>query len=196
MTKQSSRPPAHFERLYRANSDPWNFKTSGYEQQKYQATLAALGDRRFPKALEVGCSIGVLTRRLAGRCDKLIGVDFVAAAVAKARARCAPMPGVSIELMQIPRQWPQGRFNLILFSEILYFLDEADLRETCAHTLSSLEPGGLVLLVNYTGLTDDPISGDEAASLFMTATAPHLRAVSQSREAHYRLDLLACDPSA
>jgi cyclopropane fatty-acyl-phospholipid synthase-like methyltransferase len=189
--REASRPAAHFERLYRADPDPWNFKTSAYEQQKYEATLGALGTRRFQMALEVGCSIGVLTRRLAGRCDKLIGVDFVAAAVAMARARCAPLPGVSIQQMQIPQQWPEGRFDLILFSEVLYFLDEYDLRETCAHTIRSLQPGGQVLLVNYTGLTDDPISGDQAASLFMTATAPALQPILQSREAHYRLDLLA-----
>lgn len=128
---RQSRTPEHFERLYRDSLDPWNLETSPYEQQKYQATLAALGDRRFSSALEVGCSIGVLTRRLAGRCDQLIGVDFVAAAVAKARARCASLPGVSIQQMQVPQQWPEGRFDLILFSEVLYFLDEYDLRETC-----------------------------------------------------------------
>ena len=93
-----------------------------------------LGTRRFHRALEVGCSIGVLTERLAGRCDQVVGVDFVAAAVASARARCAPYPGLSIEQMQVPQQWPEGRFDLILFSEVLYFLNESDLTEICAHT--------------------------------------------------------------
>jgi predicted TPR repeat methyltransferase len=188
---RQSRTPEHFERLYRDSLDPWNFETSPYEEQKYQATLAALGDRRFSSALEVGCSIGVLTRRLAGRCDQLTGVDFVATAVAKARARCASLPGVSIQQMQVPQQWPEGRFDLILFSEVLYFLDEDDLREICGHTLHSLLPGGLVLLVNYTGVTDDPNSGDDAASIFIQASSPELRPIMQSREAHYRLDLLS-----
>jgi cyclopropane fatty-acyl-phospholipid synthase-like methyltransferase len=92
--KEMSRPSQHFERLYRANPDPWNFTTSAYEQHKYEATLAVLGTKRFQMALEVGCSIGVLTARLASRCDKVIGVDFAPSAVAAARARCAPYPGV------------------------------------------------------------------------------------------------------
>ena len=192
MNKQSRRVD-HFERLYQDNPDPWNFKTSAYEHQKYEATLSALGTRRFEMALEVGCSIGILTRRLASRCDRLLGVDFVPAAVAMARSRCAPLPGVSIEQMQIPQQWPEGKFDLILFSEVLYFLDEEDLRETCDHTLRSLLPGGLVLLVNYTGKTDDPIDGDEAASVFIKATFPDLRPILQSRDSLYRLDLLAGD---
>ncbi|HXP09694.1 MAG TPA: SAM-dependent methyltransferase [Acidobacteriaceae bacterium] len=192
MNKQSRRVD-HFERLYQDNPDPWNFKTSAYEHQKYEATLSALGTRRFEMALEVGCSIGILTRRLASRCDRLLGVDFVPAAVAMARSRCAPLPGVSIEQMQIPQQWPEGKFDLILFSEVLYFLDEEDLRETCDHTLRSLLPGGLVLLVNYTGKTDDPINGDEAASVFIKASFPDLRPILQSRDSLYRLDLLAGD---
>ena len=192
MNKQSRRAD-HFERLYQDNPDPWNFKTSAYEHQKYEATLSALGTRRFEMAVEVGCSIGILTRRLASRCDRLLGVDFVPAAVAMARSRCAPLPGVSIEQMQIPQQWPEGKFDLILFSEVLYFLDEEDLRETCEHTLRSLLPGGLVLLVNYTGKTDDPINGDDAASLFIKASFPDLRPIQQNRESLYRLDLLAGD---
>ena len=132
---KTSRPAKHFERLYRANPDPWGLGTSLYEQQKYAATLAALGTRHFQSALEVGCSIGILTSRLASRCDQLVALDFAPSAVKAARARCAPYPGVRIEQMQVPRQWPEGSFDLILFSEVLYFLDESDLLETCALAL-------------------------------------------------------------
>ena len=180
----------HFEALYRSNPDPWNFTTSSYEQQKYAATLSALGTRRFQMALEVGCSIGVLTERLAGRCDQLVGVDFAPSAVAAARARCAPYPNIRIEQMQVPQQWPVGQFDLILFSEVLYFLSENDLMETCAYAGRSILPGGRVLLVNYTGVTDDPGSGDTAASFFINATARDLQPILQRREPHYRLDLL------
>ena len=189
MTK-TSRPAKHFERLYRANPDPWDLGTSLYEQQKYAATLSVLGTRHFQSALEVGCSIGILTSRLASRCDRLLGLDFAPSAVTAARARCAPYPGVRIEQMQVPRQWPEGSFDLILFSEVLYFLDENDLMDTCAHALGSLLPGGQVLLVNYTEETDDPLSGDTAASVFIQAAAPTLRPIYQTRKPHYRLDLL------
>jgi SAM-dependent methyltransferase len=190
MSKRS-RGVQHFERLYCGNPDPWSFTTSHYEQQKYEATLSALGTRRFQMALEVGCSIGVLTSRLAARCDKLMGVDFAPSAVAAARGRCARLPGVRIEQMQVPRQWPGGSFDLILFSEVLYFLGESDLMETCAEALRSLLPDGLILLVNYTGETDDPLDGDTAALSFIEAAAPTLQVVLERREPHYRLDLLA-----
>lgn len=185
-----SRQAPHFEKLYRTNPDPWNFTTSAYEQQKYEATLAVLGISRFRSALEVGCSIGVLTERLGGRCDNVLGLDFVSAALAMARARCAPYPGVRIQQMQVPQQWPEGHFDLILFSEVLYFLNQGDLTKICAHAKRSILPGGLVLLVNYTGVTDDPSSGDSAATFFINGTAPMLQPVLQKRAPHYRLDLL------
>ena len=50
---------AYFEALYAADEDPWDFTTSAYERAKYDRTVAALGDRRFARGLEVGCSIGV-----------------------------------------------------------------------------------------------------------------------------------------
>jgi 2-polyprenyl-3-methyl-5-hydroxy-6-metoxy-1,4-benzoquinol methylase len=185
-----SRQATHFEALYRANPDPWNFTESAYEQRKYEATLSALGSQRFQMALEVGCSIGVLTERLSSRCDQIIGLDFAPSAVAAARARCAPYPNIRIEQMQVPQQWPVGQFDLILFSEVLYFLNESDLKEACARTRHSILPNGLVLLVNYTGVIDDPGTGDTAASFFIKVTAPDLQPLLQSREPHYRLDLL------
>jgi 2-polyprenyl-3-methyl-5-hydroxy-6-metoxy-1,4-benzoquinol methylase len=189
--KSSSREPRHFEQLYRANPDPWSFTTSAYEQQKYAATLEVLGTRRFTRALEVGCSIGVLTERLAATCEQVIGVDFAPSAIAAARERCAPYPAVRIEQMQVPREWPEGQFDLILFSELLYFLDESDLSAICARTTHSIVPDGRVLLVNYTGVTDDPCSGDAAAAFFIREAASTLQPILQRRNPQYRLDLLA-----
>ncbi len=68
-------PPEYFEQLYVRDPDPWRFATSGYERDKYAATLAALPNRRFASGFEVGCSIGVLTRQLAERCDALLAAD-------------------------------------------------------------------------------------------------------------------------
>ena len=78
---------AYFETLYAGNTDPWDFETSEYEHAKYAATIAALGPRRFGRTLEVGCSIGVLTRRLAGVTDDLIAIDISERALSAAERR-------------------------------------------------------------------------------------------------------------
>ena len=181
-------PPEVFDRLYARDPDPWGFHTSQYERDKYAATLAALPPGRFAAGFEVGCSIGVLTRQLAARCDTLLAVDVAEAALAAARDNCAGLRHVGFRRLRIPREWPLGRFDLIVLSEVLYFLGPEDLAATARCAVASLAPGGVALLVNWTGPTNSPCTGDEAAERFIAGAA--LTPALQRREARYRLDLL------
>ena len=70
---ESSLPPEYFRRIYERNADPWQFETSGYEAGKYKETMASLPRERYERGVEIGCSIGVLTEQLAGRCEELLG---------------------------------------------------------------------------------------------------------------------------
>jgi hypothetical protein len=114
--------PEYFDAVYSADPDPWNFADSPYEQAKYALTLNAMPKPRYRSALEVGCSIGVLTRSLASRCDVVVAIDAARAPLVEARRRCADLPGVRFEQMFVPEQWPDGLFELILLSEVVYYL--------------------------------------------------------------------------
>nr|WP_294509942.1 SAM-dependent methyltransferase [uncultured Rhodopila sp.] len=186
-----SRSAAHFQKIYDASPDPWGFGSDPYEQDKYRHTLQALGDRRFAAGLEVGCSIGVLTRMLAPRCGALLGIDLVEQPLEAARARCADQPTVRFTRMQVPQAWPDGRFDLIVLSEVLYFLTAADIDWCARRVLDSLLPGAVVILVNWLGQSDDPTHGDAAADRFIHATIGLLRVSHQDRRRGYRLDVLS-----
>jgi predicted TPR repeat methyltransferase len=190
-----SRDPAHFEALYADNPDPWDFATSPYEQAKYRATIASLAGKHFSRGVEIGCSIGVLTAMLAPHCDELIGIDPIETALAQARTRCATLPHVSFARMHVPHQFPPGPFDLMVFSEILYFLAEPDLARVATLATTTIQPGGTILLVNYTGRPNDPASGDpltghQAANLFITQTHPTLTPTNHHQTPTYRLDRL------
>lgn len=185
-----SRSADHFARIYNASEDPWGFGTSPYEQGKYDRTLEALGERHFNAGLEIGCSIGFLTRRLAERCDTLLGIDLVEQPLQAARVRCADRPGVWFQQMRVPGQWPDGRFDLMVFSEVLYFLTPADIAHCAGRVAATLAPGGTVVLVNWLGQSDDPCTGDEAAGHFIAATQAALRVERTEHHTGYRLDLL------
>lgn len=86
---------AYFAALYEREADPWRFATSAYERAKYRATIASLGGAHFARALELGCSIGVLTSKLAPLCDELVAVDIDVTALAAARARNAARTSAS-----------------------------------------------------------------------------------------------------
>ncbi len=185
-----SRDAAHFERLYQSNPDPWGFQTSDYEKAKYAATLTALGDSRFRSGLEVGCSIGVLTRLLAPACEQMLGIDIVQAPLQEAASRCADMPHVRFQRMQVPGAWPDGQFDLIVLSEVLYFLSPTDISRCAERVRACLLPGASVVLVNWLGQTDDPTPGEAAAEQFIAAIAEAAAPVQQVRGEGYRLDVL------
>ena len=179
---------AFFDALYAANPDPWDFRSSLYERAKYTATVAALADRRYRAGLEVGCSIGELSARLATLCDSFLGLDIAEQPLQAARARCVALSSVRFERRALPADWPDGRFDLIVLSEILYFMTDADIRRIAILTHASLLPGGRVILVNWLGAEETPQPGDIAAETFIAQAGLALEA--RARQPLYRLDLL------
>ena len=188
MNDDPSQRRAKFDQLFRENPDPWEFETSTYERDKRDATMAAIAGRRFAHVLEIGCATGVLTERLAEVCDSLLAVDVSEVALTAARQRLADRNHVKLTRAEIPAQWPAGRYDLILLSEVLYFLAEEEITETSRRFLDALEPEGWVLLVNWTGANDLPVSGPRAAELFC---AGGWRRTGRIVRPGYRLDLLA-----
>lgn len=190
MMAPSTRDAAHFQHLYAASPDPWQFRSSPYEQAKYRRTVASLSGRRFRSGFEVGCSIGVLTAMMAPHCDALLAVDIVEAPLVAARTACASQPWVRFARMQIPQEWPSGCFDLVVLSEVLYFLSPGDIARVVDRIEASLEPEGVVLLVNWRGRSGDPCTGDEAATHFLERSQQWLEPTTHYQEAAYRLDLL------
>lgn len=189
-----SLPPDYFERKYRADPDPWRFASSAYEAAKYDATLAALPREAYGSALELGCSIGVLTERLAARCGTLIAVDVADEALRQARERCRHLAHVRIDRRRIPAEFPTGRFDLVVISEVGYYLSRDDLAACLDLVRDALEPGGHLLLVHWTPeATDYPLTGDQVhEQALATAGFRHL---DGRRQATWRLDLLKRDGS-
>ena len=189
-------PDDYFAGMYASDPDPWRFTTSPYERDKYAATLAALPRARYRAAFEPACSIGVFTRALSERCDRLVATDLVPAAVQAAQARCADRSHVEIRRGAVPADWPAGRFDLIVLSEFLYFLAPPDLTELVRRVGDGIEPGGDMVLVHWLGETDYPQSGDDAAEGFIRLAAPFARVLHQSRTPEYRIDVLRAGAAA
>lgn len=151
--------PEFFDRMYAADPDPWGFASRWYEQRKYALTLAVLPHQSYRSALEIGCSIGVLTAQLAGRCQSLLGLDPSAQALASARSRVPP----SVHLLQgaVPGGWPTGEYDLVVLSEVGYYLAPDDLELLLALIERDLSPGGLVVACHWRHpVADYPQTGD------------------------------------
>ena len=193
MSADRSLPPAYFDVVYAANDDPWSFETSAYEAEKYRVTLDALGARRFVRAFEIGCSIGVFTAMLAPRCEALLAVDVSEAALVQARRRCAGLPQVTCERMTVPNGFPGGSFDLVTTCEVAYYWSRADLDRSASLIEAALAPGGWWLLVHWTPeVADYPLGGDEVHDTVRARSrraGASMRHVAGARHERYRLDL-------
>jgi SAM-dependent methyltransferase len=185
-----SLPASYFDDLYSRNRDPWNFAKSKYERAKYHATLQALPRGYYQRGLEIGCSIGVLTSRLASRCKYLVAIDASAVALRTARRRCSRFQNVQFKQMTVPVDWPAERFDLMILSEVIYYLGPDDVVRLAGKVRISAGFHGHAVLVHWTGPTDYPLSGDEAVELFMQSLGPSVRLLEQRRTPEYRLDAI------
>ncbi|MDJ0349514.1 PIG-L family deacetylase [Cryobacterium sp. PH29-G1] len=150
-----------FDDIYASGVDPWGFESRWYERRKRSALMAALPRQRFAAALELGCSIGVLTAELATRCDTVLGIDLVEQPLVRARERLAGQPGVTFERRTVPGDWPAGSFDLIVLSEVGYYCSTTDLRRLLERCRASLAPGGALVACHWRHpVTEYPLTGD------------------------------------
>ncbi|MCZ4222544.1 bifunctional PIG-L family deacetylase/class I SAM-dependent methyltransferase [Pedobacter rhodius] len=177
----------YFDALYHTSADPWDFEKSAYEQDKYLATIAAIPEADYTNALEIGCSIGVLTEMLSERCKHLVAMDISKTALERARQRLGKSYKVEFLLGGIPQDFPTGNFDLIIMSEVGYYLSMSDLLLTRQQIVNALLPGGVLILVHWIHFVAEyPLSGDEVHGCFNAIGISHLDA---KRTADYRLDV-------
>ena len=135
--------------LHRAEPDPWGVDERWYEERKRDLTLAMLPRRSYTRGLEVGCSTGALAERLAERCHDLLAVDSSPAAVEAARRRLDHLTRAHVERLQVPDDWPAGTFDLVVVSEMAYFLSPHELHGLVDRVRGTLAPGGVVVLCHW-----------------------------------------------
>ncbi len=180
---------AYFASMYDGSPDPWGFDTSEYERRKYAVTLASLTRTRYHSAFEPGCANGAFTAMLADRCDRLTACDIMPSVVDRARARVADLAldHVTVAPGRMPDFWPTGELDLIVWSEVAYYLGKGVLDRAVAQLDRHLAPGGELVVVSYTGDTDYPQTAD---SVFAAVdSGDSLERVVTHRDELFRLDI-------
>ena len=190
MTQRLSLPwsASAFEHRYRKTEDPWNFATSPYERNRYQTILSALMRPAYGRAFEPGCSIGELTVLLSGRCESVLATDVSASAVATAKRRCAGLSNVEIRREQFSdATFPKEAFDLIVLSELMYYLSSREAADVSANIHKHLLPGGELVAVHWLGHSNDhQLHGDQVYNI-LTASV-QLQWAKGMRHKGFRID--------
>jgi SAM-dependent methyltransferase len=151
----------YFESLYAEDPDPWGFDDRWYERRKHALTVALLPEPRHRRGVEAGCANGALTELLATRCDELIAFDPVPDVAARAATRLADQPHVEVLVGRLPELWPDGTGDLVVWSEVAYYLGREAADAAADGLRRWLEPGGALVAVHWTDPTDYPRTGEE-----------------------------------
>ena len=186
----------YFDRIYSESDDPWQLGDRWYEQRKYAITLALLPYRRYRHAFEPGCSIGVLTEQLTTRCDHVTSTDIASAALDATHRRLVDAGrrhNVTLLRRSVDEPWPQAGFDLVVLSEIGYYLDHTDLSAVIDRTVGSLAPDGFVVACHWRHpAAGYPLTGDEVHDRLRRESG--LQIVAEHIEEDFRLDVFVRPP--
>ena len=191
-----SRPdqPAYFDAMFAGSDDPWKFKSRWYERRKRALTLACLPSDRYAHGFEPGCANGELSARLATRCDRLLVSDGIDKAVALSRERLKGCGNVEVRKAWMPADWPRDKFDLIVLSEFLFYLQPEVVEELARKAAETLLPGGVILACHWRHpIAHCVVTGDSAHdTLHRVLKLPRQ---CQVLEPDLRLDVWSAGPS-
>jgi peptidoglycan/xylan/chitin deacetylase (PgdA/CDA1 family)/SAM-dependent methyltransferase len=176
--------------------DPWSYEDM-YERTKRAHTLEMLPANRFKRVLEIGCAEGHFTIELAEIADRVTAIDISTKALVRASERCALSPHVLFEQADVFIRLPEGPFDLIVCSEVLYYAKHRFALKSAARRITaSLLEGGHILLTHPNIVADDRDSVGfdfhEFGSRFIGrefAHTPGLQFLGELRTALYRVQL-------
>ncbi|RJQ75198.1 methyltransferase domain-containing protein [Pseudonocardiaceae bacterium YIM PH 21723] len=185
--RQRTAPVERFASLYAADTDPWQVGGSWYERRKRAITLASLPRQRYRHGLEPACGLGLLTAELADRCDRLTAFDPVSAAVHATRQRVNAH--VAVAQGGLPHDIPAEPVDLVVLSEILYYLSDEDLDLTIRRLLDAVEPGGDLVVVHWRPWAPEATRDGETTHALL-ADRPELDVLVDHRDEHFVLHVL------
>lgn len=146
--------PQYWESVF-DREDPWEYRND-YETLKYEQTLTLVPQPKPKRALEVACAEGLFSRMLAPHVDSLLATDISAGALSRAALNCSEHANIEFARLDILRDRLPGQHDLIVCSEVLYYLSSDDLARFAANVREALTDEGCLILAHANLLVDEP----------------------------------------
>jgi 2-polyprenyl-3-methyl-5-hydroxy-6-metoxy-1,4-benzoquinol methylase len=173
--------------MYQRNRDPWKFASSEYELKRYQNIYTLLRHKRYQSIFEPGCSIGVLTKKLAFLGNEIRGVDISPTAISIAQHRCAHLKNVFFECQALENCTINNKTDLIVLSEIGYYFHATEWMNIIERLVANSSPKLMILASHWLGVSQDHcMAGDEVHHIINSIKG--LSCEYSQRTLNFRLD--------
>lgn len=181
-------PTSYFEERWDASDDPWDNARRWYEARKYDLTVAVLPRQRYARALEPACGVGLLTRRLATRAERVDASDRFARSVETTTARCTDLDNVAVTMADV-RDGPAGHGDLVVLGEVLYYFDERAAGNVADAWWTACESGGHLVAVHYRPVVAEHVlTGDDVHDVVRSTLG---RPVTSLQDPLFLIDVFA-----
>lgn len=138
-----------FEDLFQSDPDPWDYESSPFEAHKRSLLLKHVGLGPRGRVLELACANGVTTQTLMKVALRTAALDGSSTAIAQAQARLGNVGRLRLLHANLPDGMPRERFDLIVVSEIVYYLGSTAARRLAEGVADRIAPGGRVVVLHH-----------------------------------------------
>ncbi len=138
------------EGMYAAEEDPWGIGEADSSRYDLYVDSIKAHARARGSVLDVGCGFGSMLARLRSDFERLHGIELSAQAIADGVER---YPFISFEQGSIDAlertDADRQRFDAIIFSDVIYYVDEACRRASLRWIAEHLNRDGLAFIAAY-----------------------------------------------
>lgn len=180
---------AVFDAVHADRDDPWSVTDSEYERAKREMLLGHLPEDRYSHILELGCSIGILSRGLAEHARRVTAIDASRKALDRAERQVPDRSGIRFVHGTIPFEWPEGTFDCVVLSETGFYLSRLQLHRTLQRIDACTPRRFTLVLCHLRGDIEDwPLDADEVHDSCLSYWSH--RRIEFHHDAEYRLDIV------
>ena len=140
----------NFDEIYRTEPDPWGIGRADSERYDLYYKLVRANAGARGTILDVGCGTGAFLSRFEDDFDELAGVEVSREAIAKGRELRPHIKFIQGSADRLEQTEASGRrYDAIVYSDVIYYLDERGKRASLEWIAKHLEEGGLAFIAGW-----------------------------------------------
>jgi 2-polyprenyl-3-methyl-5-hydroxy-6-metoxy-1,4-benzoquinol methylase len=144
----------YFELKY-LRGNPYPVEIDPQEIEKFDRAFNCIKGRQYSSILEIGCGEGYFLEMYLLLSDRILATDISKLALKKAKERVGDKKNIEFRQFDIVRNNLDERFDLVICSEVLYYLTLDQLKSIIPKVFGYMKEDSNLLSIHARSLGDD-----------------------------------------